>query len=525
MAHHGNYRHFRINKILKARKLDAKDEEIVDVDDGPSKVLEGVVPIHTPTLTRPDIDALADDACDPLQNVTCTKDVTDAAEDVLSKRQAAEIPQNTIVETVIQVVDQNSQTIWQTTAQDIPMTISDPVFGAVTLPSSASASASEPVSAGIALPTFPTYLIATQPITSPAQSLPFTTKQTQTAAISSPKVAVSLSSAPHTSTPLVISTTSTTSLATATSVFAAEINSASTSSSTSSYPGTTSSTRTGGYGNSDEARVGTGTGNGVAPSTSNPQPSSGSGSNSAADTPKIVGGVIGSVAGLAMVFAILLFLLRRRNLFQRKGVYALASDEAGGSREVAERSLSNDPLFNSSNFAPVFTKRWRNSSMTATTESTVSSSNTSERGFQKLSGRKIAPVLIHGGDGYGGGHDGDSPTIPGFFPVPPHGGGPSSSPTSHGPPVTSPYGMRLDTNYTKETDEFNTPTRPNAAHLPVSSSVNFGSPTTVNPSYPAIQPQSAVPVSSPPSRPDRLGRSLPSYDGSRGSRFTESLDH
>lgn len=531
MAHYGRYRHSRISRILKARHpSDSDDGDIADVDDGAAKILEALNAIQSPVVTPPDIDALSDDPCDPLQNVTCPGDVPDTAGDVLSKRQAAETPQSTLVETVIQVVDQNSQTLWQTTAQDLPMTISDPSFGAVTVPTSTSASTSEPVSAEIPLPTFPTNLVATQPITSPTQSLAPTTKQTQTAAISSPKVSLASSSAPFTSTPLVASTSSATSLATTTSVFAAEITSWSTSSSTGSYPdsstqsNTSSSTSTGLYGNAEETGSGTGTATGAVPSTSDSQSSSGSGSSSKADTPKIVGGVIGSVAGLAMIFLILFYLLRRRKFFQQKGILALPGDDAVGSREVAERHTSDDPLFTATYFAPAFVKRWRNSTMTAKTESTVSSSNPSERGFQKISGRKIPPVLTHGGDGYGGGLDGDSPTIPGFPPISPDGGGPFSSPTSHAPPVASPYGMPLDTNYTRETDEFTTPTRPKAVHLPLSSSVNFGSPTTVNASHPVVQAQSAMPVSSPPSRPDGLGRSLPSYDGSRGSRFTESLD-
>lgn len=524
MAHYGHHRHSRISKIINARhQADTSDGETADVDDGASKLLEALNAIQSPVLTPPDVDALADDACDPLKNVTCPDNVPDTAEDVLSKRQAAQTPQSTLVETVIQVVDQNSQTVWQTTAQDLPMTISDPSFGTVTVPISTSASTSESVSAEISLPTSSTNLIPTQPITSPTQSLASTTRQTQTAAISSPKVPVPLSSAVYTSTPLVASTSSATSLSTSTSVFAAEFTSWSTSSSTSSHPTTTSSTSTGVYGHPEETGGGTGTGSGAVPSTNDSQSSSGSGSSSKADTPKIVGGVIGSVAGLAMIFLVLFYFMRRRKLFQQKGVQALPSDDAGGSRGMAERSTSNDPLFSPTYLAPAFVKRWRNSTMTAKTDSTVSSSNPSERGFQKISGRKIPPVLTHGGDGYGGGLDGDSPTIPGFLPTSPDGGNPFSSPTSHGPPVASPYGMPLDTNYTKEADE-TTPTRPKAVHLPVSSSVNFGSPTTVNPSHPVVQAQSAVPVGSPPRRPDGLGRSLPSYDGSRSSRFTESLD-
>lgn len=496
------------------------------MDEGTSKLLEAVNAIHSPILTTPDVDALSDDVCDPSRNASCPEDVSDIAGGVPWKRQAAETPQSTPVETAIQAVDPKPETVWQTTGPDLPMTISDPLIDPVAIPTSPSTSTSETVSAEITLPTFPTNLIATQPVSSLTQSFALTSKPTQLAAISSPKVSLSSSAVPYTSTPLVASTGSVTPPATSTPIFAAQTTSWGAGSSTSSHSSanTTSTTSTAVYGNSEETGSGTGTGSGAATSTSDSQPTSGSGSNSNANTPKIVGGVVGSVAGLAVIFLILFYLLRRRKLFQQKGVQALPSDEAGGLQEIAERRASHDPLFTATYFAPAFVKRWRNSTMTTKTESTVSSSSPSERGFQKVSGRKIPTVLTHGGDGYGGGLDGDSPTIPGFPPASPDGGGPFSSPTSHGPPVASPHGMPLDTNYTREADEFTTPTRPQAVHLPISSSVNFGSPTTVNPSLPVAQAQSAMPVSSSPSRPDGLGRSLPSYDGSRGSRFTESLD-
>jgi hypothetical protein len=144
-------------------------------------------------------------------------------------------------------------------------------------------------------------------------------------------------------------------------------------------------------------------------------------------------------------------------------------------------------------------KRWRQSTMTMKSESTVSSSNPSERGFQKISGRKIPPVLTHGGDGYGGGLNGDSPTIPGFPPMSP-AGGLTTSPSSQAPPTTSPYGMVLDTKYTQEAEErADSPVRPSPVHLPVSSSVNFGVATTVTPSHPI--PNRSLPSQLCPSDP------------------------
>lgn len=515
MAHHGHLRHSHRNRIINVKhELETNDGDNGDLNGGNSKLLETVDAIENPIFISPDI--LSEDACDPLQNVTCPDDDLDTAEDTLSKRQSAESPQSTLVETVLEVIGPNSQTLWVSTAQEFPMTISNPSFGAVSVPEITNAETipvSVPAISSSALPT------TTQSIISPIQTL-VPSKQTQSAAVSSPKVLVGSSSTRYTSTPLVTSTSSAASQTRTSSAFNADITSTSSNSSpAASSTDSSHSTFTGTSGGLGEPGTGTGTGSGVAPSTSGSQPTSGSGSSTQAATPKIVGGVIGCVAGLAMIFLLLYYLLRRRKFLQSMGVQALPSDDAGA-REVVERSASNDSLFAATYLAPAFVKRWRNSNMTTKSEDTMSSSNPSERGFQKISGRKIAPVLTHGGDGYGGGLDGDSPTIPGYPPISP-GGGPLSSQASHGPPPTSPYGMPLDTNYPRETDELTTPTRPKAAHLPISSSVTFGSPQTITPSRPVVRPQSAIPVGSPP-RPDGLGRSLP-YDN-RGSRFTEGLD-
>ncbi|KAJ5795568.1 uncharacterized protein N7518_004108 [Penicillium psychrosexuale] len=171
---------------------------------------------------------------------------------------------------------------------------------------------------------------------------------------------------------------------------------------------------------------------------------------------------------------------------------------------MVERRESNDPLFTARYLAPAFIKRWRQSTATTRSGSTVDSGS-SERGFQKISGRKLPPVFTHGGDGYGA-----------------RTTGPSGSPSFYAPPPTSPYGVPLDSNYTREVEEHTPPTRPKLPHLPVSNTVNVSTPITVTPAHPVAQPQSAVPFL--PSRPDGLGRSLHSFDGSRSSRFTEVID-
>jgi len=429
------------------------------------------------------------------------------------------------------VVESASPT-WSFTGTDFPMTNSSTAVIGVTISVGGTLLVTSPTDSSIAS------------ITSPATQITTTATSKQRVPVSSPKISSAASSQPHTSTPLVSYASSPTSTTTNTpTVNSAYYYSSSSSYSPSYYDSDSTTSWTGYYSSSTQSpssstesyggavhtgtSSGSGAGDGSGSSTSTG--SSGSGSSISPRTSKIVGGVVGSVAGLALIFALLFYILRRRGYFQRffkdQGTQGLPSSDAGtaATREMAERPSS---VFTTSYLAPAFMKRWRQSTMTTRTDSTVDS-NSSERGFQKISGRKIPPVLTHGGDGFGGGLDGDSPTIPDCLiglSLPSASAGPSggnlSSPGGHGPPPASPFGSPLDTNYTREADEFPPPERPKI-QLPVSNSVNFGSPTMVTSSPHLIpQPQSAVPVQ----QPDSVGRSHPSFDGSRGSRFTESLD-
>jgi len=133
---------------------------------------------------------------------------------------------------------------------------------------------------------------------------------------------------------------------------------------------------------------------------------------------------------------------------------------------------------------------------------TASSTAGSERGFYRVSGRKIASVLETGGDGYG-----DPPQHElhersmsgasfyrdsrGFY----GGTGEPSSPLA-GPSTGRDSGIPI--------------MRPSPARTPVTAQGPFEQPAT-------------PPASTPPRRPDAVGRSHPSYDGSHGSRFTEGV--
>lgn len=543
---HSHHRHSRVEKIHSTRRR----REIAQNDEysGPSLLAEGDSS-KLPTL--PAADAPPEEACNSSQNLACLEHQMNVPDTPIERRDDTTSDSVTLVETVLQVVDASSHVLLQTTAADYPVTISDSAFGAFTISdaenmaATATVSLDVTVSVDVPLMTSPTIAPATQPTislssetsllassTNTTQSTTTTVSQTSSSII---RAASAMSSPARSSTPLVAPSSST-HTASITSPHAYNMwsnpsnsSSSATSSVTSLYTSETytisSSTGADWY-----SQTTTATGTTSAPTPSETQ-ASGQNSSSNSDTPKIVGGVVGSVAGLALIFLLLFYILRRRGFLMGNKKHTAISDDAAagagigamaaglGTREITERP-NNENRFTASYFAPAFMKRWRQSTATMRTDSTVDSTS-SERGFQKISGRKLPPVLTHGGDGFGGGLEGDSPTVPGFPPTSP-APGPVGSSTSAAPPPTSPYGMPLDSNFTREIEEHTSPSRPGPAHIPIPNTVNAAHSITITPAHDLAQPQSAIPFIPP--RPDGLGRSLHSHDGSRSSRFTEGID-
>ncbi|KAL4739708.1 hypothetical protein BDV11DRAFT_114746 [Aspergillus similis] len=260
----------------------------------------------------------------------------------------------------------------------------------------------------------------------------------------------------------------------------------------------------------------------------------GSSSLSPQTTGKIVGGVVGGVAGASLLFLLLWFLLRRR----RKTGFFLSSpasrsiaDDGGvgggligapARSEMASRGSNKDSIFGSAAyFAPAFMKRWRQSQISTGEESFVSTTPSSERGFQKISGRKLPSGAQPGfDDGNGSLSPTDSELSATLPPIIPRS---AFSPSQ--PPPSNPFSMPLDTSYTREAPEEGVPVmRPSPARIPTSGSANAA--TSGEASVRSVPMPFPMPPSGPiaiPKRPDALGRSHPSFDGSRGSRFTESL--
>ncbi|BCS22481.1 uncharacterized protein APUU_30706A [Aspergillus puulaauensis] len=283
---------------------------------------------------------------------------------------------------------------------------------------------------------------------------------------------------------------------------------------------------------------------------SNSSSDSGSGSISPQTTGRIVGGVVGGVAGASIIFVLIWFLLRRRRktgfFFGSPANRSIADDGGGGGligpvasprREMVSRDSNKDSMFGATYFAPAFMKRWRQSQMSTGEESLASTAPSSERGFQKVSGRKL-PTGMHPDDfdyssSYGGGSflEAGSPTdptpdlSPTLPPVIPRSGFPSHQP----PPPSNPFSAPLDSRYTREAPEEDVVVmRPSPARIPTSGSANATTwtegtaRTSGMPMAFPMPPSGSGPIAIP-KRPDALGRSHPSYDGSRGSRFTESL--
>ena len=265
-------------------------------------------------------------------------------------------------------------------------------------------------------------------------------------------------------------------------------------------------------------------------------------------TPQVVGGVVGGVAGFAVVLLIVLYFLRRyRQKLQDRGNLV----EPDGSGEDAANTMSmrssHTPLVAA--VAASFKKMRPGSSQTTATDE-IGASN---RGFQRLAGRKIEPVLVSGGDEYGGNYGAfEKETGTAKETGAPSSSHPEAQPLAgtsfyrdnagfdsrHGSgtstPVCGQARFAADTwdvadGYDEDHNRGPSPgaiavMRPSPARSPVTTSAGTSSlvPHTTGP---ATMARNTPPTPTLPSRsiPDGLGRSLVSQDGSRGSRFTESV--
>jgi len=309
----------------------------------------------------------------------------------------------------------------------------------------------------------------------------------------------------------------------------------------------------------------------VASATSSSSSSGGSALGPA--TPAVVGGVVGGVAGVAFLLLILLALLRwYRKRLQSRGQLPeqIAAMSATGGRPSGANQTSS-PSSHSPFTAAILssTRRWRpqSSTTTATAVTDYTTVPDSERGFQRIAGRKIAPVIGSGSDQYGGNYGAFEKDFPEgrltrSGPSGPQAGTPNNGERdladssfyrdSRGfyggkgePLAASPTLVSSSIGHTcaSTRDLTNTDSigddlreaalegyavmRPSPARTPITCSPSNSSlrlPIQHGPVMdPGAPPTPALPSYLTGRRPDGVGRSLASQDGSRGSRFTESV--
>ncbi|KAF2875618.1 hypothetical protein BDV95DRAFT_626136 [Massariosphaeria phaeospora] len=234
--------------------------------------------------------------------------------------------------------------------------------------------------------------------------------------------------------------------------------------------------------------------------------SGGSGNSTPLNTPQVVGTVFGSLAGLALLLVLVLFFLKRHKQKQN-----------GGPMQLRDDGTERPPMTASTNRHSLLPAAFLNRFSGASRSTAETSTTTAERGFQRVSGRKLPSAFSEGmtseqfarGEGALSGssfYKDDS----GFY------GGPGAAAAAKefgketGEPSPSGAMGRVERVMPSPA---RTPiiTHPDDAP-PFGTSRNGGStlspPLSPNPDYP---------------RGGTLGRSHPSHDGSRSSRFTENV--
>jgi hypothetical protein len=227
---------------------------------------------------------------------------------------------------------------------------------------------------------------------------------------------------------------------------------------------------------------------------------------------KLVGGIVGGLIGFALILVGILILIKRRK--RRLEIQARVDAGYGGPPPSAP---GGSGIADSISFAAsFFTRPSRQSDQTQYTVP-------SERGFEKLAGRKLPPAI--GGPRLQDGYSGRSLEGPSFF----HEGeaGPATPVSSTG---IGPLRYSATTSSLAASTAGGSTALPTSAQAPSGSVVvarsrlkeEFDGPEgqrAMTPPDFAARPQLGY---TPVSR-DGLGRSLASHDGSRASRFTEDI--
>jgi hypothetical protein len=122
--------------------------------------------------------------------------------------------------------------------------------------------------------------------------------------------------------------------------------------------------------------------------TASTAPVTDAGSSGPLETPQVVGTVVGSLAGFALLLWLMLFLIKRHKQKQRGGALQLTGDDQAD-RDISQPMTQN--AARTSYVAPSFLNRFSGAS-----RSTVETSSTGEKSFQRISGRKLPSAFSEG---------------------------------------------------------------------------------------------------------------------------------
>ncbi|KJZ74155.1 hypothetical protein HIM_06386 [Hirsutella minnesotensis 3608] len=132
--------------------------------------------------------------------------------------------------------------------------------------------------------------------------------------------------------------------------------------------------------------------------TSSAQPSGDSGPLSEPQKRRIIGGVAGSVAGLAFLAVLILLVLKYKKRKSSDGLLGSGAKDSGPFRSLrGEESMSMTEKSRLSAVTALFSNMSRKKRAAQLTNST---GEEEARGFHRVAGRKLPPAIFTGGDGY-----------------------------------------------------------------------------------------------------------------------------
>ncbi|KAJ4337220.1 hypothetical protein N0V87_004893 [Didymella glomerata] len=235
------------------------------------------------------------------------------------------------------------------------------------------------------------------------------------------------------------------------------------------------------------------------------------------DTPQVVGSVVGSLAGAALILVIILMLLRRHKRRQGGALQLTDSHPTDNEQQsMRQVQVQAPPRPVRASLVPsAFLNRFSGLS-----KSTAETSSPTERSFQRVSGRKLPSAFSEGmtSDQFARSGHMSGMTESSFYT--------DDQGTYGGPGLNKEYGG----GFSKETGEnpfaggaTSMNFRPSPARTPIIHHPNENPFDDTNQTL--SPPMSPNPFSSPADLSPRaaLGRSLHSADGSRSSRFTENV--